>query len=96
MPETALHPITFVSRAALRFARFAARLVSAFYWAMMVRATRRALDELHDDALRDVGLTRGDILFVVDALVSGRGHITRNELDHLGDGAAGRREMRFV
>jgi uncharacterized protein YjiS (DUF1127 family) len=90
MTETAVYPITFVSGAALRFGRFVTQLARSLCDAMLARATRRALAELHGDLLRDLGLTRGDILFVADALASGQGNITRAGLDHLGASDAGR------
>ncbi len=33
--------------------------------AIIARGTRRALDTLRDDLIRDVGLTRGEILYLV-------------------------------
>jgi mono/diheme cytochrome c family protein len=41
--------------------------------ACRVRRIRRALDELPDDLLEDIGLRRSDIPFVADALASGNG-----------------------
>jgi mono/diheme cytochrome c family protein len=38
---------------------------------VLARATRRALNGLPDDLLTDIGLTRSDIPFVVDAIASG-------------------------
>ena len=65
---TVVHPAAFVASAASHFRRFAALAGRALCAAILARATRRALNGLPDDLLRDVGLTRSDIPFVADAV----------------------------
>jgi mono/diheme cytochrome c family protein len=60
----------------------------ALYQALIAYRTRRALDALPDDLIRDVGLTRGEIPFVADALASGRGDPTRHVFHPLNQSAA--------
>jgi uncharacterized protein YjiS (DUF1127 family) len=54
------------------------RLGCALYQSMVALRTRRALDRLPDDLLQDVGVTRGEIPFVADALACGHGDPTRD------------------
>jgi uncharacterized protein YjiS (DUF1127 family) len=68
---TVVHPATFVVNAASSFRRFAASAGRSLAAAILARATRRALRGLPDDLLRDVGLTRGEIPFVADAVACG-------------------------
>ena len=68
---TVVHPATFVANAALHCTRFGAWAGRALAAAILARATRRALNGLPDDLLRDVGLTRGEIPFVADAVACG-------------------------
>jgi len=68
---TIVHPATFAAHAASHLRRFAARAGRSLGAAILARATRRALNELPDDLLRDVGLTRSDIPFVADAVGCG-------------------------
>ena len=78
---TIVHPATFAANAAWHFRRFAVRTGRSLCAAILARATRRALNELPDDLLRDVGLTRGEIPFVADAVAcAGRspGHDAHN------------------
>jgi uncharacterized protein YjiS (DUF1127 family) len=74
---TFVRPATHLANAFLyarQFAESAARSLGA---AILARATRRALNGLPDDLLRDVGLTRSEILFVADAVVGGGGNPAR-------------------
>ena len=73
--------VVHLESAALRCRRFAARLGRSLYRAMIARGTRRALDELPDSILRDIGLTRSDIPFVAVAFASGDRDPTRAALD---------------
>ena len=66
-----VHPATFVADAASHLRRFATRAGRSLGAAILARATRRALNGLPDDLLRDVGLTRRDIPFVADAVACG-------------------------
>jgi len=66
----AVHPSGPLSGARLRATRLAARLGRRLARAMLARATRRALTGLPDDLLGDIGLTRSDIPFVVNAIGS--------------------------
>lgn len=65
----------------MRCKNFAARIGCLFYRALEARKTRRALNELPHDLLRDMGLNRADIDFVADALASGRRDPTRDPQD---------------
>jgi uncharacterized protein YjiS (DUF1127 family) len=60
--------VVHLSGAASPRRRLAAVLRASLCQAIIARATRRALAELSDDSLKDIGLTRRDILFVADAL----------------------------
>jgi len=66
-----VHPATFVANAASHCRRFAVRAGRALGAAILARATRRALNGLPDDLLRDVGLTRSEIPFVAAAVACG-------------------------
>ena len=63
----------FVVPVATRFRRIAARAGRSLCAAILARATRRALNELPDDLLRDIGLARSDIPFVAGAVARGGG-----------------------
>jgi uncharacterized protein YjiS (DUF1127 family) len=67
MTDHALHPSAIAAGAALPLTPFA-RFGRWFYRAMLAHQTRRALTALSDDMLRDVGVTRGEIHFVANAL----------------------------
>lgn len=69
----------------------AARFGNAFGRAMTAFATRRALDHLPDDLLRDVGLTRSEIPYVADALARGRSDPTRDPQHYLNASVAKQR-----
>jgi hypothetical protein len=66
--------VVHLSAAALRRAEFAAPL----YRASIASGTRRALDELPDNLLKDIGLARDDIPFVAGELAFPRGDLTRS------------------
>jgi uncharacterized protein YjiS (DUF1127 family) len=71
MSDVVIHPATFSSSAALRFRRFVALLQRSLDQALIADDTRRALDELPDNLLSDIGLARSEIPFVAGALASG-------------------------
>src|SRR5262245_17368718 len=71
---TVVYPAAFVASAASYFRRFAASAGRSLSAVILARATRRALNGLPDDLLRDVGLTRGEIAFVADAVACGGGN----------------------
>ena len=60
-----------LSSAALRCTRFSAPLGCSFYRATIANGTRRALDELPDNLLKDIGLARDDLPFVAGELAFG-------------------------
>ena len=68
---TVVHPAAFAANAASQLRRLATRAAHALCAVMLARATRRALNGLPDDLLRDVGLARGDIPFVANAVACG-------------------------
>jgi uncharacterized protein YjiS (DUF1127 family) len=67
-----------VSGAALRVRCLATRLGHSLGAIVLARATRRALNGLPDDLLNDIGLTRSDIPFVVDAIRGAGPHARRS------------------
>jgi uncharacterized protein YjiS (DUF1127 family) len=67
MTDASVQTTILASGTALRFGHFATLLRSSLCRIVLARATRRALGELPDDLLRDVGLTRSDIAFVASA-----------------------------
>jgi uncharacterized protein YjiS (DUF1127 family) len=75
MTDAVIHTTT--SGAAVRLRRPATELGSLLRRTILARATRRALDELPDDLLKDIGLTRGEIPFVARALACEHGEPTR-------------------
>jgi uncharacterized protein YjiS (DUF1127 family) len=80
-----VHSPEFVPGAAMRLrsTQVAARLRAAIMRRIVATRTRRALDCLSDDLLRDNGLTRAEIPFVAEALADGRGDVTRGPSDRL-------------
>jgi uncharacterized protein YjiS (DUF1127 family)/mono/diheme cytochrome c family protein len=80
MTDTA---ITCFSDADMCCRNFAARIGCLFHRALKARETRRALNDLPDNLLRDVGLNRSDIDFVADSLASERSDPTRDPQDQL-------------
>jgi uncharacterized protein YjiS (DUF1127 family) len=54
--------------AALRVKQFVALVSRSFRRVIMTHAARRALNDLPDNVLEDIGLTRGEIPFVADAI----------------------------
>jgi mono/diheme cytochrome c family protein/uncharacterized protein YjiS (DUF1127 family) len=79
-----------LSGAASRCRRLAALLGGSLHRAVMADETRRALSELPDDLLGDIGLNRGEIPFVANALASGVESATRDALDRLNRSTANR------
>ena len=73
---------------AMRFAQSIALLVRPFRRALAAYRTRRTLDALPDELLRDVGLTRCDIPFVADTLAAGEKDRTRDKLHFVNQAAA--------
>lgn len=69
---------TGFSSAAMRCKRIAAELECLLHRAIVAHETRRALNGLPDDLLRDVGLNRCEIPYVAAARVSGGGDRTRH------------------
>ena len=63
--------VVHLSSAALRRALFAAPLERSLYRATIANGTRRALDELPDNVLSDIGLARDDLPFVAGELAFG-------------------------
>jgi mono/diheme cytochrome c family protein len=60
--------VVHLSSAALRRAQFAAPLERSLYRATIANGTRRALDELPDNVLNDIGLARADLPFIAGEL----------------------------
>jgi uncharacterized protein YjiS (DUF1127 family) len=77
MTDAVIRTTIPASGAALRFRQLATLLASSLRRTILARATRRALGELPDDLLKDVGLTRGEIPFVARALACEHGEPTR-------------------
>jgi uncharacterized protein YjiS (DUF1127 family) len=77
MTDAVVHTTIPASGAALRLGRLATELGISLRRIILARATRRALDELPDDLLKDVGLTRGEIPFVARALACAHGEPAR-------------------
>lgn len=88
--------VVLLAGAASRVRQFAALLRRSLCEMILVRATRRALDELSEDILRDIGLTRSDIDFVARAFASGQRDPSRHALDPANRSAAARRMPRAV
>jgi uncharacterized protein YjiS (DUF1127 family) len=80
MADAVGRPIAFVSRAGLRSSRFAALLGRVLCEVILARARRRALNDLSDDLLKDIGATRSDIDFLAAGLVCRRGASGRDSL----------------
>ena len=79
--DIAVCPTNSAASATSRCRRFVAILGRWLYGPTIARRTRRALDQLPDDLLADIGLTRSDIPFVADALASGFSDPTRDVPD---------------
>jgi uncharacterized protein YjiS (DUF1127 family) len=72
MSDTVLHPAIFTARAISRPRfRWLAALARSFERAMIAEDTRRALDQLPDKLLKDIGQTRSEIAFTAGELASG-------------------------
>ena len=63
--------VVHLSSAVLRRAQFAAPLERSLYRATIAQGTHRALDELPDNVLSDIGLVRDDLPFVAGELAFG-------------------------
>jgi uncharacterized protein YjiS (DUF1127 family)/mono/diheme cytochrome c family protein len=74
-----MHPITIISGAASRLIRRPVPIGRALGRIILARATRRALNGLPDALLADIGLTRGDLPFVID-MVKSEGDFPRDAL----------------
>ena len=70
MADVVIHRAAFSSGAAANFRRFAALLERTLYGAVIADGTRRTLDELPDNLLRDMGIARNEIPFAAGALAS--------------------------
>jgi uncharacterized protein YjiS (DUF1127 family)/cytochrome c553 len=66
-----------------RFGRAKARLARSLSRAVSAYRTRRALDAVPENLLRDVGLSRSDIPYVADRIAAGEADATRDRLHHL-------------
>lgn len=73
-------PLNAKANAERRFAQSIALLTRPVQRAVTAWWTRRTLDALPDDLLRDVGLTRCDVPFVADRLAAGEQDGTRDRL----------------
>jgi uncharacterized protein YjiS (DUF1127 family) len=83
MVDAAACPNALPAGAALRLRRRAELLGRALCRVILARAARRALNELQDDLLEDMGLARSDILFLAEAFASRYGdpiHDAQNRL----------------
>jgi mono/diheme cytochrome c family protein/uncharacterized protein YjiS (DUF1127 family) len=69
------------SGATLRLRRLATLVGNSLHRSVLARVTRRALERLPDELLKDVGLVRSDIPFVAGATACGHGRPTRSMLD---------------
>jgi uncharacterized protein YjiS (DUF1127 family) len=67
MTDAVLHPHR-ASGAPSRFRQFVALLERLLRRAITAHATHRALNDLPDNVLRDIGLTRSEIPFVADMI----------------------------
>ncbi len=85
---------TSFSSAAMRCCRLAAEVGCLFHRALKAHETRRALTDLPDNLLRDVGLHRSEIDFVADSIASAKGDPTRDPRDHLNRSVAHLRAAR--
>jgi mono/diheme cytochrome c family protein/uncharacterized protein YjiS (DUF1127 family) len=86
--------VTCFSNADMCCRNFAARIGCLFHRALQAHRTRRALNDLPDNLLRDVGLNRSDIDFVADSLASGTDDPTRVPQDQLNRSVANLRAAR--
>ena len=72
MTDAVFRPVALASREVSRPRfRWLAALVRSLERAMIAEDTCRALDELPDNLLRDIGLTRREIPFIAGKLLSG-------------------------
>lgn len=76
------------SSAAMRCCRLAADLGCLFHRALKAHEMRRALTDLPDDLLRDIGLHRADIDFAANSIATRTGDPTRDPQHQLNRSAA--------
>lgn len=74
----------------MRCRQLAGALGCLLHRAIVAHETRRALNDLPDDLLRDVGLHRSEIDFVANAIASGTGDTTREPQECVNRSAARR------
>jgi uncharacterized protein YjiS (DUF1127 family) len=70
MTHAVVRPVGPVTGATSRFRRLAAWLERSLRSAAMATSAHRALEELPDEVLRDIGLARSEIPFVAGAVAS--------------------------
>ena len=70
MTHAVVRPASLVTGATSRFRRLAAWLERSLRSVAMTTSTYRALEELPDEVLRDIGLARSEIPFVAGAVAS--------------------------
>jgi uncharacterized protein DUF1127 len=75
--EPAMIDVVHLSSDALHRAQFAAPLERLHFRATVAQGTHRALDELPDNLLKDIGLVRDDLPFVAGELAFGGKHSSR-------------------
>ena len=90
MSDAVLRSTNMTLNTATRFAQSIASLVRPIRRALAAHRTRRTLDALPDELLRDVGLTRCDVPFVADMLAAGEKDGTRDKLHYVNQAAAHR------
>lgn len=66
--------------------QLAARLGRWLSRVILERTTRRALGDLPDEMLRDIGVARGEIDFIAGAVSAGKGDPTREAAHYLNAG----------
>jgi uncharacterized protein YjiS (DUF1127 family) len=86
--------VAHLFRAAMRAIQSVAVQARSFQRAGMAHDTCRALDELPDSLLKDMGIARSEICFVAGALVSTDGESIRNAFDRPSRAAAQSPAMR--
>jgi uncharacterized protein YjiS (DUF1127 family) len=79
MTDIAAYPNAFAPGGISRFRRFVSLLARSFERAMIADDTRRALNELPDNVLRDLGIARRDIPFAAGPLASSNPGFSRQD-----------------